>query len=76
VAAASPDDPPPIAPWMGWRNILSAVMYFPAMLPWRPRPAGADRQGHDRLSSRACALVYPVAWDRLLAARAVVSRIG
>jgi hypothetical protein len=60
-----PDDRRPIAPWMVWRNILIAVMLFPAMLPWSPRQLGLTDMVTIGFGTAACALVY-LCLDRLL----------
>src|SRR5260370_4127104 len=60
-----PDDRRPIAPWMVWRNILFAVMLFPLMLTWSPRPLGLTDMVTIGFGTAACALVC-LCLDRLL----------
>jgi hypothetical protein len=60
-----PDDRRPIAPWMVWRNILCALLLFPVMLPWSPRPLELIDRVTIGFGTAACALVY-LCLDRLL----------
>jgi len=60
-----PDDRRPIAPWMVWRNILFALMLFPVMLPWSPRPLELTDRVTIGFGTATCALVY-LCLDRLL----------
>ncbi len=60
-----PDDRRPIAPWMVWRNVLFALVLFPVMLPWSPRPLGLTDMVTIGFGTATCALVY-LCLDRLL----------
>lgn len=60
-----PDDRRPIAPWMVWRNILCAVLLFPVLLPWSPRPLELTDGVTIGFGTATCALVY-LCIDRLL----------
>ena len=60
-----PDDRRPIAPWMVWRNVLFALVLFPVMLPWSPRPLELTDMVTIGFGTATCALVY-LCLDRLL----------
>jgi uncharacterized membrane protein YphA (DoxX/SURF4 family) len=60
-----PDDRRPIAPWMVWRNILTASLLALVLLPWGSRPWVLTDLVTVVFGTITCALVY-LCIERLL----------